>query len=95
MDVQKDSPSAAGKTSFCSTSSKAHPNFFKAFVRQNRAFLQCFHIFFAVGVFLLMPAALVVGIFWEVVSVSPTWGVPLAISHSRPSIYHSILKKRG
>lgn len=27
VDVQKDSPSAAGRTSFCSISSKAHPNF--------------------------------------------------------------------
>lgn len=50
--------------------------------------------FFAVGVFLLMPAALVVGIFWGVVSVNKSHvGVPLAISHSRPSINHSILKK--
>jgi len=27
VDVQKDSPSAAGKTSSCSISIKAHPNF--------------------------------------------------------------------
>jgi len=50
--------------------------------------------FFAIGAFLLMPTALVVGIFWEAVSVSRSHvGVPLAISHSRPSINHSILKK--
>lgn len=43
-----------------------------------------------------MPAALVVGISWEVVSVSqPHVGVPVAISHSRPPCKSQHIKKKG
>lgn len=102
MDVQKHSPSAAGKPVPAPLAIKHILIFRKHLLGKTGYFLRCFLLFlfiyfiFVIAAFLLMPAALVVGIFWEVVSVSKSHvGVPLAISHSRPSVNHSILKKRG